>query len=290
MWSLDVDGLELCVDAFGDAQDPAVLLIGGASSSMDAWHPDWCARLAASGRYVVRYDHRDTGRSSTCAPGDPDYTGRDLTDDVLRILDGLSLVRVHLVGVSMGAGIAQDVAARHPSRVETITLIATTAAGDLGASGADLPSPLPRIIETFEHPAPEPDWADRDAVIASLVDELRTYAGSLGLDEADARAYAAATFDRSIDVRAARNHGSIAGDESDAPPIVMADIAAPTLVVHGSDDPMFPLPHGEALAAAIPGARLLVVDGMGHEAPPRPTWDVVVPAILDHTGAARPRP
>jgi pimeloyl-ACP methyl ester carboxylesterase len=280
-----VDGVELCVEAFGDPDDPAVLLVGGSTASMDYWDPEFCDRLAAAGRYVVRYDHRDTGRSQSWPARSPGYTAADLTADPLRVLDGLGIARAHLVGVSMGGGIAQDLAARHPDRVRSITLIATSAAGER-SDRTPLPPPEPRAAEAMANPAPEPDWSDRDAAVDHLVDTLRPYTGSLGLDEARERRTAAAVVDRTRDLAASQtNHWLVVGDEGDQEPFRMADLRVPALVMHGTDDPMFPFAHGEALTAEIPGATLVPLPGMGHEAPPRPLWDVVVPAIVDHTAS-----
>src|SRR5829696_1386982 len=141
-------GAELCVQAFGSAADPTVLLIQGVGASMDWWDDELCARLAAGGRHVVRYDHRDTGRSTTCPPGKPDYTGRDLADDVVAVLDGLGVERAHLVGLSMGGGLAQDVALDAPERVRTLTLIATSPVGAL-PDDLDLPGPSDEIAAMF---------------------------------------------------------------------------------------------------------------------------------------------
>ena len=135
---------------------------------MDGWSPAWCARLAQEGRRVLRYDHRDTGRSGTSPPGHPSYTGADLAADPLR-LHALGVPRAHLVGLSMGGAIAQPLAARHPERVATLTLIATTPAGDR-ADDTPLPAPEPRLVATFDDPGPEPDWSDRAAVVDHLVE------------------------------------------------------------------------------------------------------------------------
>jgi pimeloyl-ACP methyl ester carboxylesterase len=272
-----VPGAELCVDTHGDPGDPAVLLIHGAAASMDGWDPEFCARLAAAGRYVVRYDHRDTGRSSTCPPGRPDYTVDDLTVDPLRILDALDITDAHLVGVSMGGGIAQQLAALHPDRVRTLTLIATSCGGD--RIGTD---PLPPPTTSAE--PPEPSWDDRDAVLGYLVDSLRTYAGAL-FDTQRAHREAVTTLDRARDIAAAANHWLVIGD--DGVSFAMTDIKAPTLVLHGTDDPLFPPAHGVALAAEIPGAQLVELPGMGHEAPPPQLWDVVVPAIVRQTSSGK---
>ena len=204
---------------------------------------------------------------------------------MLRILDALEIDRAHLVGLSMGGGIAQEVAARHPDRVATLTLIATSPAGRR-QDDAPLPPPESRVAETFDDPLPEPDWADRQAVVDYLVESYRPYAGSLGFDEPAARRLVEHVVDRTVDIEAAsKNHWLAAGDEDDG--FAMGDIVAPTLVIHGTTDPMFPLAHGEALAREIREATLLRVPGMGHERPPIAVRAEATEAIVLHT---RPRP
>lgn len=269
-----VGDVELCVDEYGDPADPPVLLVYGAAGSMDWWDVGFCEAIAAGGRRVIRYDHRDTGRSTTSRAGAPTYEGDALESDCIGLVQALGLGPVHLVGLSMGSGIAQAVADHRPELVSAVTLIASSAAG--GVDHGTLPGPSPEVAALFADPPPDPDWADRDAVVAWFTDAERVYSGRL-FDEERTRAVAGQVFDRSLDVAAAGNHWLLEGEGE---PIDVRRIAAPTLVVHGTEDPMFPLPHGEALAAAIPGARLLVVDGMGHQVPPEPTWDEVVPAIL----------
>jgi pimeloyl-ACP methyl ester carboxylesterase len=284
---LNVDeGVELCVETFGDPADPALLVIGGSAASMDYWDAGLCRRLADPGRFVVRYDHRDTGRSSTSPAGSPSYTGVDLATDPLRVLDALGITLAHIAGVSMGGGISQELAAHRPDRVLSITLIATSAAGDRD-DDRPLPPPSSRVAATFHDPPPDPDWSDRDAVVEHLLATGRPYAGSLGFDEARERRLAQAMVDRTLDIRAATtNHWILEGETA---PFRLADIRVPTLVMHGTDDPMFPFPHGEALAAGIPGARLVPLEGMGHEHPPPPVWDTVVREVADHTAAATAR-
>lgn len=276
-----VPGAEICVETVGDPAHPALLLLAGMGWSMDFYDPAFCARLAEGGRFVVRYDHRDAGRSTASPPGSPGYTADDLTTDPLHVLDALGVERAHLLGVSMGAGIAQSLAAVHPGRLRTATLVATTAAGS--SSATDLPGPEPRVAATFDDPRPAPGRSDREAAIAWMVEAERPYAGGLGFDEERVRRAAATAVDRGHDPAAAANHALVAGG---GPEFAVADLRLPVLVVHGTDDPLFPLPHGEALAAEVPGADLLVVPGMGHEAPPPAVWDLVVPRVLAHTGQA----
>lgn len=278
---VDTGDVRLCVETFGDRSDPTLLLVGGAAAAMEWWDDELCARLAGGGRHVVRYDHRDTGRSSTGPPGSPSYDGRQLGRDCASLIAALDLGPVHLVGLSMGGGIGQLLAVRHPELLAGLTLVSTSAAGGVDA---DLPGPTAEVSASFESPPPEPDWADLDSYVGWVLASAQLYSGSIPLDEPRIRAVAARIHARSLDPAAAGNHWLVVGGEGgDDEPVDVRRITVPTLVIHGADDPLFPLPHGAALAAAIPGATLLVVPGMGHEVPPPETWDLVVPALLRHT-------
>jgi pimeloyl-ACP methyl ester carboxylesterase len=277
---VDVAGGQLCVEAFGTPGDPAVLLIAGMAQSMDWWEPAFCARLAGAGRHVVRYDHRDTGRSTCWPPGEPDYSFDELSTDPLRVLDALGIGRAHLVGLSMGGGITQQLMAQHAERIRTATLVATSPGG-ARADERPLPPPEPGLAATFTDPPPEPDWLDRAAVVEHLVAEQRLYAGPALFAEDRARRLVEIVVDRTHDPASAANHGMCR--DGTAAPFRMADLAVPTLVLHGTADPLFPLPHGRALAAEIPGARLVELPGMGHEMPPPALWDTALRAIVEHT-------
>jgi pimeloyl-ACP methyl ester carboxylesterase len=164
--------------------------------------------------------------------------------------------------------------------VLTITLIATSPAGER-ADPAELPRPAPRILATFDDPVPDPAWDDRAAVIDHLVAAERPFAGALGIDEARLRRIAGVVVDRTANMAASvTNHWVVEGGPG---PFRLADIAVPTLVLHGTTDPFFPPAHGQALAAEIPHATLVLLEGMGHEVPPPRLWDVVVDAICKHT-------
>jgi pimeloyl-ACP methyl ester carboxylesterase len=245
---------------------------------MDWWDDEFCERLAAGPRFVVRYDLRDTGQSVSYEPGAPQYTGSDLVADAVGLLDALEIRRAHVVGISMGGGIAQHVALDYPQRVASLTLMSTS------PGGPDLPSMSDELASSFANPPPPPDWSDRAAVIDYLVEDLRPYEGSFPFDEAGVRALVARIVDRTANIEATMtNHWILDSGEGQPVRPRLGEVRAPTLVLHGTEDPLFPIAHGEALAAEIPGARLLPLEGMGHQVPPRPLWDEVVAAILEHT-------
>jgi len=273
------NGVDLCVQTFGDHAPPAILLIAGGASSMDWWHDEFCERLAAGGRFVIRYDHRDTGQSVAHPTGEPGYDGRDLVEDPVGLLDALEVDRAHIVGMSMGGGIAQQLALAHPDRVATLTLVSTSPAV---SSERELAPPSDDLRKRFSQPPPEPDWSDRSAVVDYLVDDARAYAGALTLDEKAMRTLGARVVERTRIVASSMTNHFVAAE---GPPVQgrLGDIRASTLVVHGTEDPLFPFEHGEALAAEIPDARLLPLEGVGHEHPPPETWDELVPMLLEHT-------
>jgi pimeloyl-ACP methyl ester carboxylesterase len=279
--SVHVNGVDLCVECLGDPADPPILLIMGSSASMDWWEDEFCKRLVAGRRFVVRYDHRDTGQSVRYEPGAPAYKLDDLIADPAAIIDRLDLGVAHVVGMSMGGGLAQGVALAHPDRVGSLTLIATAPAAP-GPEDPDLPSMSDETIVQFSIDAP--DWSDRGAAINYMTHLARVSAGrAYPLDEAAFRQLAARVFDRTRSMASTMtNHNVLNGGERTRERLGELDI--PTLVVHGTDDPVVPYGNALALVREIRGARLLTLEGTGHDLP-RPVWDIVVPAILEHTGA-----
>lgn len=123
---VNVNGIELCTESFGNPTDPAVLLIMGAMSSMTGWEEPFCKEIAEAGRFGIRYDNRDVGRSSCCEPGKPDYSFEDMADDSVHVLDAYGIHSAHIVGISMGGMLAQMIALRHVGRVLSLTLISTS--------------------------------------------------------------------------------------------------------------------------------------------------------------------
>jgi pimeloyl-ACP methyl ester carboxylesterase len=279
---VSANGVELCVQTFGEPADAPLLLIAGFECSMDWWEDELCERLAAGPRFVIRYDLRDTGQSTTYPPGAPEYDGADLTADALGVLDALGIERAHVVGLSSGGGIAQELALEQAERVATLTLIDTSPVGPRPDDRPELPGMAARIAASFANPPPEPDWSEREAVIDYIVERLRPYSGSLPFDEDGKRLLVRRIVDRTINIESSlKNHWLIEEGEPTRKPV--SEIAAPTLVLHGTEDPLFPFQHGEALAREIRGARLIPLERAGHEFPPRPLWNQVVAAILEHT-------
>jgi pimeloyl-ACP methyl ester carboxylesterase len=180
----------------------------------------------------------------------------------------------------MGGWISQLVALDYPARVASLTLIATTP-GDYSEREPDPPGPSEDSAEAHSEEEPPTDWSDRAAAIDALVAGERPLAGTHPFEEARKRAIAARVVERTVDLAATTNHFSIEGDLGWRGRL--GAIAAPTLILHGTVDPFFPLGNGEALAREIPGARLLPLAGMGHEYPPRAVWDTAIPAIVAHT-------
>ena len=273
---LKINDVELCVETCGDRANPAIMLVAGAAASMLWWDAVLCEQIAARGRFAVRYDHRDTGRSTCYPPGQPAYSFTELTLDVLGIQDALGIERGHVVCQSMFGGLGLLLGVDHPDRVASLTFVSSsTGADDLPPPAGDLAMPG------------EPEASDTAAVVEYVVAGARAYAGgSPYFDEAAIRALVERDVARATSYAATLvDHYAI---EFDGPARGgFGEIAAPTLVVHGDHDPLLPLPHGEALRDAIPGAQLLVLKGAGHDLP-RPVWDDFMSALLPHTEGGRP--
>jgi pimeloyl-ACP methyl ester carboxylesterase len=252
---IEANGAELCAESFGDPRDPPVLLIGGMSGSMLWWEEDFCRMLAAGGRFAIRYDHRDTGRSVTYEPGRPGYTSDDLVADAAGVLEPYGIGAAHVVGVSMGGALAQLVALEFPDRVLSLVLISTSL-----ALPAERPLPGPTEELTQFMRSPTPDYSDPASVVDYITDYSRVLAGGQRpFDEAAIRELVRREIERARNYAAAENHAVVPDGERSHEPL--SSITAPTLVIHGTADPMFPPEHGEALAAEIPGARLLALEG-----------------------------
>jgi pimeloyl-ACP methyl ester carboxylesterase len=281
-------GVTLCYQTFGDPSAPPVLLIQGLGTQMIGWPEAFCQRLVAGGLFVVRFDNRDCGRSwrAKLRPPrpwqlvarrlDPElYTLSDMARDTAGLIDALALEPVHAVGISMGGMIAQTLAAQYPDRVRSLVSIMSTT----GARGQGRPAPSTLRMLISRPPS------DEEGAVQRTVTMFR-HIGSRGFpfDEAATRERARLAFHRGFHpAGAGRQLGAIvkSGDRT----AELARITAPTLVLHGDHDPMVDPSGGRATAAAIPGARLRTIAGLGHDLPDG-ALDQLAKLILDHVSPA----
>lgn len=273
---VQINDVELCVETFGNPANPAILFIDGATASMLWWETELCEQIARGDRFVIRYDNRDTGRSTSYPPGRPGYALTDLAGDALGILDALNVERAHIVCRSMAGGIGLIIGVDHPERVASLTFVSTSTGEEgLPPSSSDLASSIPA----------DPDPADSGAVVEYIVASVKACSGgSPYFDETATRALVERDVARTRDIAATLgNHYAMSFDGASRE---FAAIKAPTLVMHGDHDPLLPLPHGHSVRDAIPGATLVILEGAGHDLP-KPLWDVFVPALLQHTAGGR---
>ncbi len=283
---IHANNIEICTDAYGNKSDPAVLLIMGAGGSMLLWEENFCQRLADGGRFVMRFDNRDVGRTTCCPLGEPNYSMHDMADDAVCVLDHYRIERAHIVGASMGGMITQLVGLNHADRVLTLTPIMSSpdpAAVTDAMEGKEtiLSPPAPEIVAAAAAAATL-DWSDNIAVLENRLQMFKTLSGSLyPFDDATRRLLFQAEIDRARNMASSQNHGLVVALTERWYDRLSA-ITAPTLVIHGTEDPILPLDHGQAITNNIPGASMLELPGVGHEIPDA-SLDIVIPAILDHT-------
>ena len=274
MTTVNVDGVALGIESFGDDDAPLVLLAGG--TTMLSWPDALCDRLAAGRRRVVRYDLRDCGASTTADPTAPAYTLRDLAADAAALVDALGSRPAHLAGIGVSGMVAQVAVLDHPGAFSALTLAGTRAVAP-GRPDADLPDHDPATMRRL-FAQPMPDWTDRDAVAAFA----SSRADILGDDPEAARAIAKRIWDRTPStapsVQMANQMGMVFS-KLDCKPRWrdrLPEIKVPTLVVHGRRDPFFPAGNGEAIAREIPGARLLILEETATAIPEAAAGDVAV--------------
>lgn len=275
------NGVDICTESFGNANDPAILLIMGATASMLSWEDDFCRQLARGERYVIRYDNRDTGRSVTYPPGHPQYNLDDMMRDAVGVLDAYGIERAHFVGASLGGMIAQLAAIEHPKRVLSLTLLMSS---PHGPEDPDLPPMSEKVLAHFQTGS-SVDWSDQAAVMEFRVATMRVLAGSgHSFDEQRARYLVTKEAKRAINLSSSlTNHSLISSRRWRER---LGEIQAPTLVIHGTDDPVLPFGHGAALSKEIRGTKLLPLEGTGHELH-RDDWDTIIQAILRHSSRNR---
>jgi pimeloyl-ACP methyl ester carboxylesterase len=279
------NGLNLYFETFGDDEAPPVLLVAGLGMQLVDWPPQWLDRFVEEGYFVVAFDNRDIGLSTHLSSEPPldiaalaagasprvPYYLADMADDAVAVLEAVNIAAAHVVGVSMGGMIAQQIAINHLGRVRSLCSIMSTT----GASGVG--QPTPEVLAELLAPPPRTreKAIDRSLAISRLI-------GSPGFsqDEVAMRAAAARSYDRAHDPDGvARQLLAIVASPDRTGGL--GHVTVPTVVIHGTADPLVRPDGGEATAAAIPGARLVMMENMGHDLPPE-LWDEMVEVIVDN--------
>jgi len=285
--------VQIYYETFGTPAHPPLLLVNGLGSQCINYRAEWCERFAAAGYFVIRYDNRDVGLSSKFSDVVPDvgravkesaegrvveaaYRLSDMAGDAIAVLDDLGVARAHVMGVSMGGMIVQTMAIEHPGRLLTMTsVMSSTGDPDVGQSSAE----ARRMIMT-------PPPRDRPGYVARQLANHRIWGSPACYDEERIAANAGEAFDRCSDPDGtARQMMAIiaSGSRTSA----LRGVRLPTLVLHGDADTLVDPSGGRRTAEAVPGARFVLLEGMGHDYPPA-YWDRLIDLVRAHTGSVAP--
>jgi len=295
MPSVDANGIQIEYETFGDLSGRPLLLIIGLGGQMIHWDGDLCKDFAARGHYVIRFDNRDVGLSTKFGKAgvpnlpeifgkllrgekvNPPYTLDDMANDAVALLDALHIPKAHLCGMSMGGMIAQTIAIRRPERVLSLTSIYST------TGNPQVPQPKPEIIALLTAPPP----AERQAFIEHMLRLMKAISGpGFPPDEPWTRKIMEETYDRSFYPEGvARQLVAILTQGNRVP--ALSSVKVPSLVIHGTGDPLVSVEGGKDTARAIPGSELMLIEGMGHDLPHGGAWPRIVEAIAKHTQRAK---
>ena len=266
-----MNSINIWYETFGKSNHVPILLIMGAGSQGLLWTDDFCNRLANHNFYVIRYDHRDTGLSTCVDYEKHPYTLKDLANDALGLLDKLRLPKAHVIGLSMGGYIAQLLEIDHPERLISVTIMMSTPNHMVFMNAlvgnnmyiSDLPKPKDEVITFFSKP-PRDLNSKKKTIDYSLATWKLLNGPQAPFDEAYWRSLIIKHYDRIQNHIAQYNHGKacFASPEDRTP--LLKNVNIPTLVIHGTEDPLLPVEHGRVLAKTIPNAKLVIIEGMGH--------------------------
>ena len=288
------NGIQIEYETFGNPSSRPLLLICGLGNQMIIWDEALCRDLVTRGHYVIRFDNRDAGLSTKFdEAGVPNileafakimkgekisspYTLDDMADDAVGLLDALEIQKAHICGMSMGGAIAQTIAIRHPSRVQSLNLIYST------TGNPELPRPKPEVMILLSTRPP----MEREAYVEHMLVVFKTIAGTaFPVDEEWLRKKRAECYDRSFCPQGVgRQLIAILAHGNRYPALTRVNV--PTLVIHGTEDPLVPMEGGKDTAKAIKGAQLILIEGMGHDIPHGGAWPRIVEEISAHTLSA----
>jgi pimeloyl-ACP methyl ester carboxylesterase len=291
MSRVTANGIQIEYETFGNPSDRPLLLVIGFGAQLIMWDESLCQDLVSHGHYVIRYDNRDTGLSTKFDKADitdimgmlgkilsgdksgVPYTIEDMADDGAGLLDALGIPCAHICGMSMGGMIAQTIALRHPSKVLSLTSIYSS------TGNPELPQPNPEVLSALFAPPP----AERMANIEHMIGVFKMIAGhGFPFDQEWTRRKMAESYDRCF-YRKGRARQMLAIVAQSNRKDALASIKVPALVIHGKDDPVVPVEAGKETAAVIPGSKLILIEGMGHDLPHGGAWPQIVEAITAHT-------
>jgi pimeloyl-ACP methyl ester carboxylesterase len=285
-----IGDINICYQTFGHESYPAVLLLGGGCSQSILWPVKFCEQLVAKGFYVIRFDYRDTGLSSCVDYKSRPYTLQDLSEDSVLLLKFLKIKKVQLFGHSMGGNIAQIMAWYYPELVQGITLYATTcdmrpanlAFASLPAELEALPGPSAIYMNWMRQFIKFPPKKDEEHLDFRLAGWRILNGDKVPFEEDLYREIHRSFLQRTQNIEALGNHvlacRASEGMIRNAP----YNITSPTIVIHGTEDPILPLEHGEALAKRIPDAKFILANGMGH-IPNCQFYELMVQAVVDNS-------
>jgi pimeloyl-ACP methyl ester carboxylesterase len=269
------NGIEIATTSYGDISHPALILVMGATASMDWWDEDFCSLLASTGFHVIKYDNRDVGQTTTCPPGLINYTISHMVDDLMTVAGAYSLQTFHVMGLSLGGMIAQLAAIKFPERIASLTLCGTSVWDDL----PHLPPIRPEIIN-FLQESTRIDWEKPDCIINYIIESWRILSGSGHTFNTErVKSCAESELARSINIQSRFNHGLLGGCEELYGKSSL--ISSPAIILHGDEDPVFPIEHAHELQKTIADSTLHIMQKTGHELPEN-EWKTIADLMKCH--------
>lgn len=272
---IKIKDIELCTESFGSENNAAILLVAGATVSMLYWDAEFCQRLAEKGFFVIRFDNRDVGESTSYEPGTTPYNIVDLTNDAISILDGYKIDKAHFLGMSLGGLISQIASIKYPDRVRSLILLST---GPWGDSDPTIPEMDTKILD-FHGKSGTVDWANDDSVVNYMIEGAALMSGRKQFDKLRSENLIRAEFNRANNYISMFNHAALQGGEEYWNRL--DEIKQPTLIIHGTDDLIWHFKHTGVLLEKIKGSKLITLEETGHELHFE-DWDTIIDGITNN--------